>query len=162
MYFVEFRRKIIFKIIYSLNLALAIKIKHWGYLRIFKISLHTYKSKYSTFIISAQININELPPKPYEILWAQLCLLQWGTWYLTSSWSSVKVPPLRATDEDYSPVHTSFKRRVPGFDHLLNPVLGITGEHEFIKGFKFDLAVPLSEYFQIFQSWEIPNSGIKE
>lgn len=59
-------------------------------------------------------------------------------------------------------MHPSFKRRVPGFDHLLNPVLGITGEHEFIKGFKFDVAFPLSEYFQIFQSWEIPNSGIKE
>lgn len=54
------------------------------------------------------------------------------------------------------------RRRVPGFDHLLSPVLGITGEHEFIKGFKFDVAVPLSEYFQIFNSWEIPNSGIKE
>jgi hypothetical protein len=45
---------------------------------------------------------------------------------------------------------------------LLTPVLGITGEHDFIKGFKFDVAFPLSEYFTIFQSWEIPNSGIKE
>lgn len=24
------------------------------------------------------------------------------------------------------------------------------------------MAVPVSEYFQIFQAWEIPNSGIKE
>lgn len=54
------------------------------------------------------------------------------------------------------------RRRVPGFDHLLNPVLGITGEHDFIKGFKFDVSFPLSEFFQIYQSWEIPNSGIKE
>jgi len=40
--------------------------------------------------------------------------------------------------------------------------LGVTGEHDFIKGFKFDVIFPLSEYFQIFQTWEIPNSGIKE
>lgn len=59
-------------------------------------------------------------------------------------------------------MHQQVKRKVVGFDHLLNPVLGITGEHEFIKGFKFDLSFPLSEYFHIFQSWEIPNSGIKE
>jgi len=51
---------------------------------------------------------------------------------------------------------------VPAFERLLDPVFGITGEHEFIKGFKFDIAIPLSEYFQISQTWEIPNSGIKE
>lgn len=51
---------------------------------------------------------------------------------------------------------------MPGFDHLLSPVLGITGDHDIIKGFKFDVAIPLSETFQVYQSWEIPNSGIKE
>lgn len=40
--------------------------------------------------------------------------------------------------------------------------MGITGDHEFIKGFKFDISIPLSEFFQISQTWEIPNSGIKE
>ena len=44
----------------------------------------------------------------------------------------------------------------------MGPVLGLTGDHELIKGFKFDVAFPLSEYFHILQSWEIPNSGIKE
>lgn len=54
------------------------------------------------------------------------------------------------------------RRKVPAFERLLDPVMGVTGDHEFIKGFKFDIAVPLSEYFQISQTWEIPNSGIKE
>lgn len=68
----------------------------------------------------------------------------------------------RAIEEDYSPTHSQQKRKVPSFERLLDPILGITGEHEFIKGFKFDIAIPVSEYFQLFQSWEIPNSGIKE
>ena len=50
-------------------------------------------------------------------------------------------------------MHPSLKRKVPGFDHLLNPILGITGEHDVIKGFRFELALPLSEYFQVFQTW---------
>ena len=64
-------------------------------------------------------------------------------------------------EEDYSPVHTH-KRKVPAFERLLDPVLGVTAEHQFIKGFRFDIGVPLSEYFQISQTWDIPNSGVKE
>ena len=44
----------------------------------------------------------------------------------------------------------------------MGPVLGLTGDHEIIKGFKFDVSFPLSMYFNILQSWEIPNSGLKE
>jgi hypothetical protein len=42
------------------------------------------------------------------------------------------------------PTPNAQKRRVPAFERLLDPVLGMTGEHEFIKGFKFDIALPLS------------------
>jgi hypothetical protein len=45
------------------------------------------------------------------------------------------------------------RRKVPGFDHLLMPVLGVTGDHDQIKGFKFDVSMPIGEYFQILQSW---------
>ena len=35
----------------------------------------------------------------------------------------------------------------------------ITGRVDFIKGFKFDFTLPLSEYFNFSHSWAIPNSG---
>lgn len=50
----------------------------------------------------------------------------------------------RAMDEDYSPVHNNSRRKVPGFEHLLNPIALITGNLDFVRGFKFDVAIPLS------------------
>lgn len=95
--------------------------------------------------VDSQIDIQQLPTLKGE-LQRQLRLRP-------TARSSVLPLPFSATDEDYASVHPSARRKVPGFDHLLSPVLGITGDHDSIKGFKFDVAIPLSETFQVYQSW---------
>ena len=52
--------------------------------------------------------------------------------------------------------------RVPGFEQLFGPILMVTANPEFIRGFKFDLGFPLSEYFSFTHSFAIPNSGTQE
>ena len=45
---------------------------------------------------------------------------------------------------------------------MLQPVLMVTGNMDFIKGFRFDINFPLSQHFSTSHSWNIPNSGITE
>jgi hypothetical protein len=35
----------------------------------------------------------------------------------------------------------------------------VTGNMDFIKGFRFDINFPLSQFFTTSHSWNIPNSG---
>ena len=65
------------------------------------------------------------------------------------------------TDED-SEILVGKKPKVPTFEHLMNSVIMITGRIDFIKGFKFDVSLPLSEYFNFSHSWAIPNSGTEQ
>jgi hypothetical protein len=63
-------------------------------------------------------------------------------------------------DDDYEPdVRSSATRKVPAFEHLMQPSLMIVGNMDFIKGFKFDINFPLSQNFTTSHSWSIPNSG---
>jgi hypothetical protein len=41
----------------------------------------------------------------------------------------------------------------------MQPVMMITGNLDFIKGFRFDINFPLSQHFSTSHSWSIPNSG---
>ncbi len=43
----------------------------------------------------------------------------------------------------------------------MNSILMVTGNMDFIKGFKFDLNFPLSQNFSFSHSWSIPNSGMQ-
>lgn len=38
----------------------------------------------------------------------------------------------------------------------------VTGNHEMIKGFKFEFGLPLSQSFMISHTWELPNTGVME
>lgn len=40
----------------------------------------------------------------------------------------------------------------------MNPIRMITSRADFIKGFRFELSLPLSQNFQLSHSWNIPNS----
>lgn len=61
--------------------------------------------------------------------------------------------------EDDSQIMTGKMPKVPTFEHMMNSVVMLTGRIDFIKGFKFDFSLPLSEYFNFSHSWVIPNSG---
>ncbi len=51
------------------------------------------------------------------------------------------------------------KKKVPPFEQVMVPILAVTSHNDFIRGFKFDFGMPLSETFSFVHSWTIPNSG---
>lgn len=45
---------------------------------------------------------------------------------------------------------------------MMQPILMVTGNMDFIKGFRFDINFPMSQNFTTSHSWSIPNSGTVE
>lgn len=68
----------------------------------------------------------------------------------------------RAVDDEYEVHNQPRKHKVPGFEHFFNSVLMVTTNPEMIRGFRFELSMPLSEYFTFSHAWTLPNSGATE
>lgn len=47
---------------------------------------------------------------------------------------------------------------MPAFEHLLDPIRTVTWHSDHIRGFRFEINLPLSQYFQLTHTWNIPSS----
>jgi hypothetical protein len=67
----------------------------------------------------------------------------------------------RELEDEYDAHQPGAKHKVPSFEQLFLPIHLITTP-DLIKGFKFEIAVPFSQFFQTLHAWTIPNSGTVE
>lgn len=63
------------------------------------------------------------------------------------------------SEENEHPQFSLHNPKVPTFENLLNPIRNVTSRADHIKGFRFEINIPLSNYFQLSHTWNIPNSG---
>jgi len=71
----------------------------------------------------------------------------------------VRSPGAEESSEYLQEVPSSFPRKPPQFDSLMNGIKMVTKKVDKIKGFKFDLTGAVSQNFNISHSWVIPNGG---